>query len=520
MYQHRLRKLRLRDRRERKRKEPGVARTVCRATQFTQSITQMRAPLRAQDAIPQSYHWLITHKWQQAFKGDPAMKALLAEERNGNEALNNKAGLFVQEFQNSPDVLDTRIHRLFRPSNFQHAFLSVTKLSKPRQHEAWMRMKPALTLATRFLLAPELQAFWIHLMYGVPVSDRATKKTYLMHSGQEDDLETARTDFAALLEDLADRICFHWEPAVRGGRNIFACHGPSFWSLLKECTDISKFPMFRGLPKPAEGYNGYIGLSSIFLYHLLSPNSPTQTSIEADIRVQINLAITITHELAHAVYAWRGLPFVAWHNGSVELFVHDTDKVSNEVGWSWEHHAFDGVTLQCNFSHDEVPAVKCMTLKTLILGEPFIWCLVPDAWLKSLFFEETWGNILQVMKDVPRPAGEPYLFRAQRFIEGQGFQDVDYLDRLAVSPGHWFFNELEGPVPQETDVQAWFKLVRARDMRKALRTGSFASVVRRGPRGEVLGEGLVPAQAAEEHSEDEDNPSDEGYDLISDAWNF
>jgi hypothetical protein len=491
-FEHRLNKLRLRERRERKRQGGDLGVRPVQPSEFHQSIARMQAPIRPHEAMSHHIWDYMNLLWRQkAFAGDAGMKALLSDEQAAGDIPDQGAGLFVQEFENSPDTLHPLIHRVFRPANFQSPLLKVD-LPDARRDQAWVRMRPAMTLATKFLTDPSFGAFWYHLMYGVPASDPVTRKTYLMYSPREDDLKTARADFAALLDDLADRMTFYWRPAKYQGGIITGIQGHSFWEVMSEFVDISRFEKIR---KPAQGYNGYIGLNSDFLYNLLSRNAVTRTDVEGDIRLQFLLAVTLTHEFAHAIYAWRGLPFVDWP-GYTEIFAFDTD-VSNEIGWSWENHTFGDVILSCDLNHHAIGACKARTWESEVLKETYIYAPVPDAWLKGLFLKDTWKDITQTFKQVPKPVGRPKVVCAQRYIDDQRmFEWVDYVDGFAASPGHDLLNVREGRL--KDDVDAWFKAVRKSDLRKAVRTRRFATERLLGPRGEVLGKQLVHAPLDEE----------------------
>ncbi|KAL5379248.1 hypothetical protein DPSP01_008523 [Paraphaeosphaeria sporulosa] len=431
------------------------------------------------------------------------MRALFAEERNNDEVPPQVTGLFVQEFRNSPDALGTHIHRVFRPSNWQNPMLQ-PRLTEGRRHQAWVNMRPALTLATKFLLDPRFGAFWYHLMYGTPVTDAATRKTYLEHSNREDDLQTACADFEALLESLADRTTFYWRPEKSEGPTFAGVTQFSFWEILKDFIDSSRFDRLR---KPVDSYNSYIGLSSKFLYNLMSENAVTYSDVNADIRLQFVLAVTITHELAHAIYGWRGLPHVDWTNGLVEVFAFDTD-ISNEIGWSWENHTWDGVILACTLDHDAIGEVRARTWESEILNETYIFTPVPEDWLKSLFMKDTWKNINQAIKKIPKPVGSPHLFVAQRWINSQrGFESVEYVHGLAVNPEHQILNDREGSV--KGDVDPWFKRVRKVDQQKASQTGRFVKRPQLGPRSEVLGQAIACVPIDGEYLEEEDNDDDD-----------
>ncbi|KAL5440395.1 hypothetical protein PMIN05_004941 [Paraphaeosphaeria minitans] len=479
-FQHLLRKLRLRKCRHRK--WQGILVNAPQHpldTELNRYLSEIQPPLRPQNSI--SVHWwesiAITWKFQ-AFKEDVGMRAFFAEEQKNAKMPLKGTGLFVQEFQNSPDALDTRIHRVFRPSSWQNPILQ-PRLTEGRKHQAWVNMRPALILATQFLLDPRLGAFWYHLMYGTPVTDAASRKTYLEHSNLEDDLQTTRADFAALLDNLADRVTFYWRPENSKEPTVVGITQSSFWDILDDFIDTSRLDHLR---KPEESFNSFIGLSSKFLYNLMSVTAVTHTDMNADIRFQFLLAVTITHEIAHTIYGWRGLP---------------------HIGWSWENHIWDGIILTCTINYDTIGKVRARTWESEVLKETHIYTPVAEDWLKSLFMKNTWKTIDQTIKKIPRPVGSPRLFVAQRWFNSQrGFEFVEYVKGLAVKPEHQLLNDREGPV--KGDVDAWFKRVRKIDLQKAVQSGQFVKRPKLGPRSEVLGHAIAWAPIDEDMTDAEE----------------
>lgn len=448
----------------------------------------------------------MNHEWKtQAFRDDPEAQSFIEEERLANHNAHQGAGLFVQEFLNSPDAMDTSIHKIFRPLNFRNPILA-PGLADERMQQAWENMRPALTLATRFLTDPQFRGFWYHLMYGTPVTDAKTKKEYLQHSDQEDDLETARTDFAALLEHLADRITYYWRPENKRLPAVgVAC--ATFWRAFGAFIDTSPFDRFR---KPNGAHNSFIGLSSMFLYNLISENAVTYRDINSDIRLQWNLAVTLTHELAHTIYIWRHLPVVKWPNGGTEILASDTDSW-NEIGWSCENYIWNGVVVICSFEYNAISEPWATTWENLSLN--FCMCTpVTDSWLKSLFMQNSWKDVNRVLNQLSRPVGRPHRFVAQRWIDHeQDYERVQYVDGFAIDPKYHFLNEREGPVTG--DVDTWFKHVRELDMGKAVETGLFMIKEHFGMTYEVCGRSIIAIPTYDEdtdEAEDGDSEDDEG----------
>ncbi|KAF1965368.1 hypothetical protein BU23DRAFT_26903 [Bimuria novae-zelandiae CBS 107.79] len=113
----------------------------------------------------------------------------LVQQRAAGDVLGSGPQLLVQNLRRNPDSLDLDdIRPLFRYENMQSDVLRF-RLPEAQNRQAYDAMRPVFALVQKFLLAPELQSFWFHLM--------------------KDDLETARAEFNALLQDMADRIKFY-----------------------------------------------------------------------------------------------------------------------------------------------------------------------------------------------------------------------------------------------------------------------------------------------------------------------
>ena len=291
---------------------------------------------------------------------------------------------------------------------------------------------------------------------------------------------------------------------------------------------MTEFAKYRA---PPQGYNGVIGLSCDFLYHLLSPDSVCRTSLEAATRLQVQLAVTLVHEMAHALYVFRGLPWFNFQDGSTEFFIFDTD-LANEAGWSWENWVWNEVIISGCLDKDVVGPMRVYTWESRTLQYPCMYTVVPHEWLRDLFRRPTWTNITRHIDQLSRPVGRPKTFTADRWVEDEGIlRRVTYVNGLATGEENAFFNDEEGAVVG--NVERWFRRVRKADMRKALRTGRFYERLVRGPHGELLGKGITTKpskdtrvvlggddadESSGEEVEDGADPPEREYEVWKQRW--
>ena len=213
-------------------------------------------------------------------------------------------------------------HPIFRPEGW------VMLAGKSLTNQAWVAMTAARALATKFLTTPEMQSFWYRLAFGQPVSING--KRYLQRSPWEDDLPAAEKAFRDLLNDLASKVRFSWCPEQLDTGET--CDGVFCRSWLKvaHCLDIQTMEaMARRVPdwNHPMYFDSFIGLSSGLLYHLVSPMSSARNDASAMMRLQFHIATTLCHEIAHAIYAYRGLE-------EPEAYIFESDQIS-EAGFSW-----------------------------------------------------------------------------------------------------------------------------------------------------------------------------------------
>ncbi|KAJ4352557.1 uncharacterized protein N0V89_007906 [Didymosphaeria variabile] len=440
----------------------------------------------------------IKDLYRDSFQNDPSMKVLLTENAQQDERYLAMPGRLLS----SPGSLHTEIHSIFRIQNFAHDssefpanLLSIGPLiGDARALEAWHAMCPALVLATKILVDPHMEPFWFHLMYGAPMTGY-NRKPYLERSPQEDDLITARKDFRDLLRTLRDRMTFFWHPSDGPtGNPLHGCYYPSFWDALCHLDPRNRgwdlYDRYKGgwFKVASYQYSGHIALSSNFLFHLLSPASPTRVSEAKYARLQVSLATTIVHELAHAIYRFRYLSspemFIRpedlsrgetpgcinpdaqvkkTHDPSnvmagQEMFVFPSDLV-NEAGWSFEYSLWGGVCLMCDLIGLKVGEMQAVLWEDH-LSVPDIRVPVNDKWVQALFHKKTWAHFATHIGQLLNVVKQPTTFYMGRYcMESQTFDIVLYDTSLAED--------------QITDIREWCRQVRKMDIAEAIKSGKF-----------------------------------------------
>jgi hypothetical protein len=118
-----------------------------------------------------------------------------------------------------------------------------------------------------------------------------------------------------------------------------------------------------------------IGVATHYLYALLS-----QWEHQPDLRLQLEFAVTLVHELAHAFHAEA-------HDTGAEVF-HYRDDFAPESGFSWQQSIFG-----CNvdmFSWNIGPL--CLTSFDQSFGFLSVYKPMDMQWVGKWFSKETWEN--------------------------------------------------------------------------------------------------------------------------------
>lgn len=422
-------------------------------------MAQLTIPLPAISADDQD---LVVQTYVQVLSGHELMQRLdeeLRDPEQSTEAMDT--GMFVDEvtWNNSAqrdsetplkDLIDflrangmldmqlappedyisfTDIHPLFRFENW------LPGVAEDLTRNAWAAMAPALALSTKWLTTPEMQGFWHRLAFGEP--SNIDGKICLARSSIENDLPMACTQFGEILRLLAENIKFWWSPdhlldnpgMIDGvfSYNIFGVIDILDKTLSSEIRKRSGY----SFGKPY-AYDGHVGITCEFLYHLLSPVSKASSDDCVMMRLQFQLACCICHELAHALYAWRGLP--GSKSNAPEIFIFPSDEMA-EAGFSWSQNEMGG-DVHLDFENLELQVAR--TYRNLY-SRPNLHYILDDRWVQAWFLKDTWARMNEVVRDnllrLPGAAGfsEPPLWVADRFLEGR-FRAVAYKGREVIWP--------------------------------------------------------------------------------------
>lgn len=384
----------------------------------------------------------------------------------------------------------TQIHPLLRFENF------ATGMTEEVNRQAWGAMAPALALASKFLTTPELQSFWYRVAFATPVIQDGKK--VLVRSALEDDPVKARVEFETLLMTLANKIRFLWSPTVvnKGSviygycaKHVFAAiqvMNPDEGSLLEQ--------RYAGQMQDPHFYESRIALTTLFLYHLLSPRSKVRNDDCTMMRLQFCVAEVLCHEIAHAVYQYRGLR-LREVNPEAEAYIYPSDAMA-EAGLSWSHYVF-GEQPSAAFRLD-LPGIDshfiCTSWQTLH-SKPSVNCFVEMRWVEAWFRKDTWANIGHVTQNnllrLPSPAGfpGPIFWYVCRFIadgsDGSGMYAILYREREVVYPP-WAIGKVDGP-PEGVTPYEWFSKISEQEKEAALADGAVTSEYFSGPQGAYEG---------------------------------
>ncbi|KAL1601524.1 hypothetical protein SLS60_006439 [Paraconiothyrium brasiliense] len=354
-------------------------------------------------------------------------------------------GFFDIKLGQPEDYLDLNdIHPIFRFDNFD-----TTLLGKYRARKAWKAMRPALALATKFLTSPDAKRdFWHLLFFGELKTDEATGKRYLVHSTKEYDTSSTSGYFENCLLEMSECINFFWTPlnARHNGKRYNGIFYPDLGSALG-MVDRSVLDVIAERDNDAtqdylHSWHGHIGLSSVYLYHLLSLKSPARPGNwnSANMRLQLSLATLICHELSHAIWSKRGIE-------GPEPYVFLTDQ-KPELGFNFEVF-LAGVVVELSLVCSVIGRMESLRWDNTF-AMPGIRAVVDMKWVESWFRKDTWTGRV-TFSTAPSTTGNrrPRLCIADRWFKNNilapaVFQPVLYIDGKAVAPhvlgrrvSHW-----------------------------------------------------------------------------------
>ncbi|KAF2146062.1 uncharacterized protein K452DRAFT_294670 [Aplosporella prunicola CBS 121167] len=182
---------------------------------------------------------------------------------------------------------------------------------------------PALRLASLFLTEPAYRGWWVKAAYG---------HSTLSGSGQTVlklpdlvDLASLSRSTERTLTDLAQYLRIYWTPTGKVVPYMGACE------------------MDRDFRTPGEREYPFVQNSNVCIKLLndFRESLEREMSVEYTLRLHFRLAVTLVHELAHA------LVFMRFSEAAGGILHSETDFVC-EDGYSWEVFAFGGLITCCS----------------------------------------------------------------------------------------------------------------------------------------------------------------------------
>lgn len=405
------------------------------------------------------------------------------------EILLSEEGYHEIELKQAEDYISLEtIHPLLAISQVDTLFLGNTLTKK-----AWDGLSPALALATKFLTAPEARKnFWHRLAFGNPVEDPETGKTYLQPAALEQDFGAASAAFDNILEDFTQCLSFGFISQNNSASWAGVTHPDLFVGIGALHPDLAHNLYNKASPSGKEFLEAFrprISLTSKYLCHLLSPESPIHKGnypwTSANLRLQFTIAELVCHELCHAIWYSRTPAGVAY---SSEPYVFLSDGIP-EAGLSFDFFLAGGL-LDAGITEDKIGAM-ISTSWEFPFNRPGIGAMVDMQWIERWFLRETWARDpryreTELWGSAPSTAGKklPKYFMADRllqsgeYLESPSYVDVLYKDRVAVAT----CVDAEDPAsfsgPEEgVSLEEWYTKVRDTELASAREKGYDESLL-------------------------------------------
>jgi hypothetical protein len=456
-------------------------------------------------AISDADTFLIQEAYRKACVTDPVMKSIFglptipcsqsvanrsdfeyAGDKLNPSSLNDRDQMTFFDSISSVDLdkegaLEHHIHPIFRWENWQTPFN--IDFGSSRAKDAWVAMAPAFILATKMLTSSATEGFWHQLMCGVLVKDEFSP--YLAPCHLDQDPEYLRASFKKLLGGLQDRVKFCW--AVGSDAHGW-CMMAGFWGVLKRMDPdpalfneiAQRYNIHRLGTRDFGGKNlsAYIGINTKYLHATLSTPFNRNRSVNVNARLHLGLAVTLCHELCHAIWMLRNIP----SDKSPDILAREelvfaTD-FRAEMGASFENYLWRGAIVEPNMLSSQYGGRMRVHRWEFSLLFPTFCVALEDSFAEALFREKTWEGWDDFIAAMPRPTGQPSEFFAVRYLRSGPFANklalVTYRDGVAIGETHECLNLERGPAGR--DVEVWFREVRAQDMADACATGRWKMV--------------------------------------------
>jgi hypothetical protein len=301
--------------------------------------------------------------------------------------------------------LDNHVHPIFG----QESWIGEEYYGKGRVDPSnflWMRLQPALRLASKFITDENMAEWWVRMLLGRRCKDKKTGRMYLSHPGDKgtEGVKRVATRFRHMVQRV--RWCFadHFDDdvpvmAVCDGRiqyhqpdlNGSHTHGLTCqdWRSLKllASSTAAKIEAQTG-PEPAR--NIPIVINGSYRSFFLSESYDMEKAPCLALRTSFLLAVVMVHELAHAFSACKS------SHSTLEEAFHDVyDSNHPELGFSWERSVLGHGQLQWIINgkygalaptfHPSVFDKRNMMYR----DAPFMYPLDPH-WIQSFFLKKTW----------------------------------------------------------------------------------------------------------------------------------
>lgn len=284
--------------------------------------------------------------------------------------------LFDEPQLPTPD-LDNLIHPIFKPSNFRNTSPSL-----------YRNLRHSLRFASNFLESEPMLEWFIRPIFGKPLLDSATGKTFLSNPAK-----------CALRKKVLTREV----------RRAFACLAHSIHF---EFLDTSEFfasttqedqrPAHTGRCTPAFASKGSVRIRIRGQYRDYLSRDYATAGFSDNLRFDFHLALTLVHEIAHAVGVMR-------RDDLKEPNIDLGDPPKTEHGQSWEHFAIGGIINP----FDRISRhISFVTWRKWSNNRQKDYTTIPMSWIAQWFQKSTWRSI---QKSGPKAVAPPPVHLVLRF---------------------------------------------------------------------------------------------------------
>jgi len=284
------------------------------------------------------------------------------------------------EVHNLPKIsLENEIHKLFE----RCAFPNLTDAM-------YEQLRPVLLLASMFLSHPVCSDWWVRLCLASQLEDQENGISYLSEINITDEM---RALTVKLLRYVSTYIFFYLddEPERTHGNTYFFKRKESLAELLGVESDDDDEPEF---------FYAKIRLNRQFSEWLQYEVDVSPLGLRY--RTYFCMAVTLVHELAHAVH---GIRFRLLSIDEFDRFCFNITDPETEIGLAWENDTFGSLPL-VSTSDDEtedwtaIPYWGVFSWKWNARrgSDSAVAYPVPTAWVAKLFTKEFWEHTVEELR--------------------------------------------------------------------------------------------------------------------------